>query len=232
MILALLALAGCQPQPAPESAAQPAAGESAGWPVFDYGQAKAAGFRTFELVADQSRIDIVVRRDGPLQRFGHDHALTVTDPVGFFMLDAARTDGSRADLRFPADRLQVDEPQVRTRYGLDTEPDAEAIEATRSNLARKILETTEWPDIYVELTEIRVRDGETAALARFTVRGVTSEKEVSFELTEIGEEVVIDGSLVLLQSALGIEPFSALGGGLRVADPLEIHYHLTGASLP
>jgi hypothetical protein len=25
---------------------------------------------------------------------------------------------------------------------------------------------------------------------------------------------------------LGIEPFSALGGGLRVADPLEIHFRI------
>lgn len=231
-VLALLVLAGCQPQPMPESTAAMASGEGARWPEFDYERAKAAGGRSFELVADHSRIDIVVRRDGPLRRFGHDHAVTVRDPSGFLMLDAARWERSRADLRFPADRLQVDEAQARARHGLDTEPDDEAIEATRSNLATKVLETSEWPDIYLELSEFSAKGGETAALAVITLRGQRFEKQVSFELTDNDSDVVVSGSLVLLQSELGIEPFSALGGGLRVADPLEIHYVLTGALLP
>jgi hypothetical protein len=230
--MALLALAGCQPQPTPEPSATSAPRESARWPGFDYDRARAAGDRTFELVSDQSRIDVVVRRDGPLQRFGHDHAVTVKDPIGFLLLDTSRWDRSRADLRVPADRLQVDEPQARTRYGLDTEPDDEAIEATRNNLATKVLETSEWPDIYLEFSGFRETGGKVAALATITLRGQKLEKQVSFELIDNGGDVVVSGSLVVLQSELGIEPFSALGGGLRVADPLEIHYRLAGAALP
>jgi hypothetical protein len=33
---------------------------------------------------------------------------------------------------------------------------------------------------------------------------------------------------VLRQTELGLQPFAALGGGMRVADPLEIHFRLQG----
>ena len=37
--------------------------------------------------------------------------------------------------------------------------------------------------------------------------------------------------VVLRQTALGLQPFSALGGGLRVADQMEIHFQLEGHRL-
>ena len=50
-----------------------------------------------------------------------------------------------------------------------------------------------------------------------------------FRMRLVKAVLVVEGTLVLRQSELGVQPFSALGGGLRVADPLEIHFRLQGS---
>ena len=227
MILSAL-LGACQTQTQPGPAT--AIGPVATWPGYDYpGQARA-GHAVFRLDPTLTRIDIVVRRDGPLARFGHDHVLTIQDPEGFLMLDTADS-GPRADLRFRPDHLSVDGAEARARHDLDTEPDAAAIDGTRKNLLAYVLDAESWPWTTLALSDFELRGDLYSARITVRINGTESSVRQSFRLQQNGARVTVDGIFVMRQTDLGIEPFSTLGGGLRVADPMEIHYHLEAGRL-
>ena len=222
-----LLLAACQPQPAPDDSPDTAA--ASGWPAFDFASAAAEGSDVFQL-DPSSRIDIVVRRDGPLARFGHDHVVAVTNPEGLLLLDDSYAE-SRAEIRFRTDRLDVDTAAARERYRLDTEPDEDAIRGTRDNLESRVLETERWPWIYVEFGAFHSEGDEVSADVVMIVKDTRHRGRESFRLERGGDTVEVEGMFTLSQAALGLEPFSVLGGGLRVADTLEIHVRFQGLLL-
>jgi hypothetical protein len=224
--LILTALLGaCQPQPQPGSEVSARPEPSTGWPAFDYAAPAAAGQDVFRLDPRASLVEVVVRRDGPLARFGHDHVITVHDPEGFLLLGEANT-GSHADLRFRLDQLEVDSAAGRQRYGLDTNPDAADIAATRKNLMEHVLNPEDWPWATIGLTGFERQADHYSAVATFSINGSEYNDRQPFSLHEAGGRVTIEGYFIVRQTELGIEPFSALGGGLRVADPLEVHFRL------
>lgn len=221
-------LAGCQPRPADRPGApttQMPSQET--WPQYDYPGAVAAGLRVDRLVAERSLIDVVVRRDGPLARFGHDHVISVRDLEGFLLFDA---DGSpqRVELRFPLASLVVDDVAGRRRYQLDTDPDASAIEGTRNNLMQHVLDPQDWPFATVQATDFDGLDGQLTAALAIGISGAQHSSRHPFILRLSPETTSAEGTFVLRQTALGLQPFSALGGGLQVADEMEIHLRLEG----
>jgi len=231
VLLLPLLLGGCQTQPADRDATSGQTPTStADWPGFDYARADAPDRRAYGLDPAGSRLEIVVRRDGPLARFGHDHAVSVQGLEGFLLLDAAGA-GSRADLRFPLEDLDIDSPEVRGRYRLDTEPDAKSIQGTRANLMEHVLDARRWPWVTLRLDEFAHRQEHYSAWLEIAINGGQYGSRQPFELRESGSTAVVEGSLVIRQTDLGLEPFTALGGGLKVADPLEIHFRLTGRRL-
>lgn len=223
LLVPVAALYACQPLPQPETSQdrQP----PSTWPEFDYARSAAAGRRVYRLEPDATQIDVVVRRDGPLARFGHDHVLSVGRPEGFLQLDDQRFAG-RADLRFRIDQLTVDSPVARDRYGLDTNPDDDAIRATRKNLMDHVVDAERWPWATLVMEEFQQQGGHSSAVLSIGINGSSHTSRQPFRLNRAGDDIVVEGFFILHQTDLGIEPFSALGGGLRVADPMEIHFHI------
>jgi hypothetical protein len=218
-------LCACQPRPQSPAGVTGDATTVTPWPAVDYATAAVHGARLLLLDAKATQIDIVVRRDGPLARFGHDHVVTVVDPEGLLLEDATGI-ARRADLRFRPERLDVDSPAARERHQLDTTPDAADIEGTRENLMNHVLDSTRWPWATLELTEFEWQQDHYSAMVTVGLNGSSYSSRQPFRFREEGERAIVDGFLLLRQTDLGIEPFSALGGGLRVADPLEIHFHI------
>ena len=229
-VLLVALVTACQAPPAdrpvPETPPEPAA---LAWPGFDYGSS-AAGHPAYRLDTGGSLLDVVVRREGPLARFGHDHVVSAQGLEGFVQLDEAGA-ASRADLRFRLEDLAIDTAEGRARYQLDTVPDEKAIEGTRANLMEHVLDAGLWPLVTVRLDDFSFQDEHHSAMVTVTINGAHSSSRQPFSLQSSDETVRVEGSLVLRQTDLGLEPFSALGGGLRVADPLEIHFRLKGARL-
>jgi hypothetical protein len=226
--LLICLLSACQPQPVPE----PQSGEPAAtsWPEYDFEGAAASGLPVYRLDSGSSHIDVVVRREGPLARLGHDHVVAARDAQAYLLLGRP-IENWRAELRFEAEKLDVDPVEERSKYQLDTEPDADSIEGTRGNLLDKVLEAQRWPWLNLEVSDF-IRDGNSfSARVKFRVRDVTSESRHSFSLKQATDSITVSGTVLLRQTELGLEPFSALGGGLRVADQLEIHLALIGVRL-
>jgi hypothetical protein len=182
----------------------------------------------FLLDAERTQIDVVVRRDGPLARFGHDHVISVLDPEGCLLL-AESEGGSRADLRFAVERLQIDAADARLRHGLDAGPDAAAIEGTRDNLMRYVLDPLQWPWVTIALQDFSRQGEYGSAEVVIEINGQRHGSRQPFTLQREEEFVTVEGFMVLRQTELGLQPFAALGGGLRVADPMEVHFYLYGS---
>jgi hypothetical protein len=218
-------LCACQPQPAERSGPAGVAVAAAAWPGFDYPSAATADRHVFLLDPARTLIEVVVRRDGPLARFGHDHVVTVQEPEGFLLLDETGP-GSRADLRFRPDHLDVDSAEARGRHDLDTDPDATDIAGTRENLMEHVLDSTAWPWATLQLTAFERQDDHYSALVTIGINGGEYSSRQPFRLGTADGSAVVEGFLVVRQTELGLQPFSALGGGLRVADPLEVHFHI------
>jgi hypothetical protein len=225
LLAAALVLAACRTA-SPPGQATPAAERSL--PVDAYLRLADEGARLFRLDPENSRIDVVVRREGPLARLGHDHVIVVRDPEG---LAASVPASARADLRFSLSAMDVDPASARARHGLDSEPSAEDIEGTRRNMLEAALDAATWPDVHVAVSV-------ASALARADVASLVIDLHgqaqrvvapVRVEADAATGATVVHARFDLAQSAFGIEPYSALGGSLRVADALEVHARLVFA---
>lgn len=219
----LLVAAACQPLPAPQPPTRALA-----WPVFDYQAAAASGQRVYRLVPEESQVDIVVRRGGPLARFGHDHVIVAGDLEGwaYWPDDPAQ---ARAELRIAVAGLEVDDPEARGRYSFATQPSPDAIEGTRHNMLEKVLEAGNWPYVTVTASKpVSDPDGWHATVA-FTVKDHTTTLSLPLHVTVDQRRLQSAGSFEVNHADLGLEPFSALAGALQVADPIEFHFAIVAA---
>ncbi len=220
-----LCLLACQPlREPPPTVTAPATD----WPPFDYAAIESADTAVYALDAVRSRVDVVVHPDGPLAKFGHDHVIVLGAPRGFLFYPGELSQ-ARADLRFAVTGIQVDPPQARARHALESQLDSAAIAGTRDNLMQHVLEPQHWPWIDISLTDFREEAGQLSALLDISVNGQRAQLRRSFVLDRAGGEVRVTGSLQLQQLDLGLQPFAALGGGLRVAQDMEVYFELHGA---
>ena len=66
---------------------------------------------------------------------------------------------------------------------------------------------------------------------RFVVRGAELEREVPVTARVDAGAVSIQGSFKVLQSELGIKPFSIAGGAIAVADEVEVRYEIVAKAI-
>lgn len=227
--LLLILLTACRSGPDTGAPAGPAAGAQDAWPPVAYADL-AAEHAVYRLDPAASSLDFVVRREGPLARFGHDHVLAPRGLEGWF-LAAEPLAGSRADLRFPTADLVIDDAASRRDYRLDTTPDTEAIEATRTNLLTEVLRRGAWPVISVALDGLPADDGELPARLTVTWGGERYTIERPLELSRDASLIRLAGRFTVRQTELGMTPLAILGGGLRVRDEIEVYLDLQGRRL-
>ena len=202
--------------PPPVTSAKPAE-----FPEAYYQGIAARGSPVFRIDPARSLVVIIARRGGSLTKFGHDHVISSHDVAGFI----APGEG-RADLYVPLDALVVDEPELRSEIGLDTQPSAADIEGTRRNMLEKVLETDRYP-----YATIAVRDhpagGSTQPLrVAISLHGTMRSIEAPVQFRSAGEEVAATGSFAIDQSQFGIVPFSILGGAIAVQDRVNITFQV------
>ncbi|UUZ48368.1 hypothetical protein LP420_36895 [Massilia sp. B-10] len=108
LVLLPLLLAACTSQTPLETPRAPCSRHlaSADW----YQQAAREGKKVYAIDSAQSLITIIVRRGGPMARFGHDHVVASRGVTGF-----AAPEVGRADFQFRLDELSVDEEALQNR---------------------------------------------------------------------------------------------------------------------
>lgn len=223
----MLLLAACQPAERREAVPETAEATPAAWPQWDYESAARRGSEVYRLTPGMSNIDIIAGREGPMARFGHDHVISLYAADGFLAISDPLS-GSRGEIRFRVDDLKVDEAGKRLHYQLDSEPNSGDIESTRNNMLYRVLEARQWPYIFISISQIDSGPNGWSADIEFRVKDRDYRARLPFSLVKAQGSVRVFGEMALEQSELGLQPFSVLGGGLRVSDELRIHFNLAG----
>jgi hypothetical protein len=216
-LLALLLASACavktaQPPPLPVET-------GAAW----YQQAAKKGNKVFPVDSAQSLITVTVRRGGALARLGHDHVVASRSVAGFVAPDAGR-----ADFHFRLDQMTVDETALRQAAGLDTQPSADAIEGTRTNMLGRVLDAARYPVVMLHAERVNGND----AMLRLTVtlHGVQRTLDVAAVIEQTRTSVTASGKFTLLQSDFGITPMSVMGGAMVVQDPMDLGFRIVARS--
>lgn len=221
-VLALF-IAACAPQiretaPEPEPVVRQA---PENFPLSDYAQIAAQGKPVYRIDPARSLVSITVRRGGSLARLGHDHIVASHEVQGYIAPEEGR-----ADLYIPLAGLSVDEPALRTKAGLDTQPSESDIAGTRANMLAKVLQTQQFPFALIHASGIeRMPMGVLLAVA-ITLHGVTRTFEVPAQVKTGRGAMSVTGLIEFNQSDFSIAPFSILGGAIQVQDRVSLRFRI------
>lgn len=170
-----------------------------------------------------SELRLLVFRAGPLAKFGHDHVLVGRVRGDIYAGDTAAVSGFRLDI--PVTSFAVDPPTARAEEGpaFAETVSAQARSETRENmLGPKVLDATRYPLIRVVSVALSGPRWNPEVTARVTLHGVTHDLRFPAAVVEDGPRLTVIARFRIAQSDFGIEPFSILGGGLRVRDAVDV----------
>ena len=222
--LLLWGLAGCQTSPPTAEPAPPAVPDSPEQPGV------VAVARQFDVVPEESLLQILVYRGGPMARLGHNHVIASKHLEGAVQLTEDLT-RARFDLRFPVNELTVDEPAMREHAGADFPPGVpqSAREGTRKNLlSEALLDGAAYPEIRLRATDVTLgADGGYDVGVEITLKGRAHIVRVPVKISRGEGELKASGEFKLKQSELGLKPFSVAMGTLVVLDEMTIRFEVT-----
>jgi hypothetical protein len=218
--LAAAALAACVTPQRPEAPPAPPP------PVVEAPEAPAADRESWTVVA--SHLAVRVYRDGPMQKLGHDHLITSDGLAGRIALGAPLTETS-FELSVPLDSLVVDDEAARAAAGgiFAAPVPQKDREATRHNmLGPKLLDAAAQDAIRLQSESLAGEGGRFEARVRVSLAGHESVVVAPFSVTVEDERLTAHADLRLTHADLGLQPFSAALGALRVRDGFEVELTL------
>jgi polyisoprenoid-binding protein YceI len=182
----------------------------------------------YRVVPEQSRARFYVYRGGPLAEYGHSHVIVARNITGTVHLAPEFRD-SGFDLTIPVDGLTVDPPAVRREEGGEfaSELPDQAAGRTRENmLGPGVLDAGEYPRIELRSRSLAGPAWQPDITFRLRLHGVERELTVPVAVIRQNGGLIAIGEFKVLQSEFGIEPFTALGGGLRVKDEVRVKFRV------
>ncbi len=214
----MLLLAGCalppkQPPAAPAPEAPPPA---------------SAALPSESWILVSSHLEVRVYRDGPMQKLGHNHLVTSDALEGSVALREPLTK-SGFDLRLPLGSLVVDDPEARSGAGADfaNPVPPKDREATRHNmLGESVLDAARQDIIRLTAEELSGEPGSYQARVRVGLRGEERVISVPFTVTIEGGKLLAHTNFHLTHADIGLAPFAAALGALRVRDDFEVDLKL------
>ena len=206
-------------------------------PLASPGQGLPAGEETypmqFRIDSDSSWLRVLVYRGGLLRSFGHNHVISHNDITGTvtFTQDPHQ---SALTLEFRVADLAVDEPELRALEGADFpgQISQKDIAGTRANmLGKKLLQAGKFPSVRIRSERITGSMPDMEIEATVFVRGAefTVVFPASVEVTS--DSFVASGELDIRHTEIGLSPFKAIFGTLRVRDTLVLKYNISGSRI-
>ena len=216
-LLAVLILTGCATAPAPETVTEVAP------PPLPHNFYRDRQQVTV-LNADNLRIHIKVGKTGSLANLGHEHAIEVGALQGYAWWPDDPGE-ARADIQFRLQDLQVDTEAAKATLKVDNDLTEKQKTDTYNNML-KSLSADEYPTVRVKLSEFEQMASEKDVLwkAQATLWLHGTRRDYPVNLSAGPNSTPTNGTLAFRQTQFGIQPFSALNGGLQVADELLLHF--------
>lgn len=188
--------------------------------------APAAGNYQIDTAASEFRV--LVYRGGLLGGLGHNHVVSSNGINGH--IDVAENPGdSRVSLELLKESLIVDDPAVRKAEGekFANDVSADDIAATRRNmLGPDLLDASRVAGIRVDSTRVTGEYPDLSITADVSVLG--NARELTFPVTArmTDNKLLATGELSVTHKELGLRPFTAAMGTLRVKNELTLRYEI------
>jgi hypothetical protein len=222
LLAPLILMAACTHVPGP-IAAPPVAASPEAPPA-----GKPPAVVDYRIDAAHSTLRVLVYRGGPLSSLGHNHVILEQALSGW--VGAGKTPmASSFYLQLAVADLVIDPPEARAEEGADFSEGVEesARAGTQRNmLGAALLNAERYPTIQIESVSVQGGETETGhastATFKITVAGHTNVVSAPFTFDREPESLHVKADFWLPQTALGLTPFSALLGGLQVANDLHL----------
>ena len=181
----------------------------------------------FVIDPDDSELRLLVYREGSLAELGHNHVI-VGNPRGeIFLASTSAESGFR--LCVAVESFRVDEQEARGQEGADfAAPVPQAARtATRKNmLGEQLLNGSLYPAIEMLSERLSGPLWNPDITARIDLGGVNRLLTFPAAVVRSNGQVVVIARSSVLQTDFGMEPFSVLGGALRVKDRIEVRVRI------
>jgi len=174
-----------------------------------------------------SEIRLLVYRDGPMARVGHNHVM-VGQVRGELNVSDTAADSSFS-IEIPVESLQVDAPALRAEEGQEfaaTVSDQSRKDTRDNMLGADVLDAAHYPNIRIESTALLGPRWNPDVSARITVRGKSIDLKFPAAVFEHDDTLTVIVAFRVLQTNLGITPYSILGGALTVRNAIDIRMRL------
>jgi hypothetical protein len=230
--LLALGLAGC---PAPRRAAPPSVPPPVPGEVPERIAPASPGATRYRVSGNESLVVVLVNRGGALAALGHNHVIASHTLGGVIDLREPAT-ATTFELHLPVAGLTVDEPGLRSGRGPDyaSEVADSAREGTRDNmLGEGVLDAARHPEIVVRAVSLAGGPRNFSARLAVNVRGVRHELAVPVQVDRPdADRLHVTARFPVAQSDLGLVPFSAMLGALRVEDLLGVEVEINARRVP
>ncbi len=188
----------------------------------------SSGPGVYQVEAESSDIRMLIHRAGALSWLGHSHIVSVGQLDGTIHV-YPELDQSRFELVIPVQGLVLDDPRLRHEEGdeFSTDLSEHDIAGTRRNmLGKRVLNAKQYP--IVKLTGTGTRDDGPELVLELSIEllGRVVELQVPTTLLLDGDVLEATGTFRLSHSDLGMRPFTAMLGALRVAEEMDFKYRV------
>jgi YceI-like domain len=172
----------------------------------------------------RSQLRVMVFRGGSLAHLGHNHVLDNRALSGVVTVGDS-LQSSSFEFSAPVGKFVVDDAQARQEEGADFPgevPDDAKAGTLHNMLSASQLNGAQFPTLDVKSVTIDSVQGVPTATLKVTVAGHDSTISAPFSLTGDSGELRATGQFELRQSAVGISPYSLMGGALQVLDAMQV----------
>ncbi len=188
----------------------------------------SSGPSVYQVESESSDIRFLIHRAGALSWLGHSHVISVGQLDGTIYVHPD-LEQSRFELVIPVQGLVVDNPPLRHDEGdeFSTELSEDDIAGTRRNmLGKRVLNAKQYP--IVKLTGTGPRGDRSKFVLELSIEllGGIVELQVPTTLRLDADILEVTGALRLSHSDLGMRPFTAMLGALRVGDEIDFKYRI------
>jgi hypothetical protein len=179
---------------------------------------------TYQIDAGQSELRLLVYRAGPLAHLGHNHVM-INHAISGQVTVANSLEASSITLSIPVEKFEVDDTQARQEEGADFPgeiPEDHKAGTLHNMLSVTQLNSEKFPTLLIQSKSLDNSQGTLTATFDVGVAGHVSSVTAPFVLSTQAGQLTASATVELRQTALGLTPYSLMGGSLAVKDALTI----------
>jgi polyisoprenoid-binding protein YceI len=192
------------------------------------------GTGSYDIDKDASELRVLIHPAGILKGMGHSHVISTSNIAGRIVIadDPVR---SSVELTIPVESFEIDIEALRLEEGEAFEepvPD-KAKRGTRKNmLGEKQLDSRNFSMVIVKSSKWSGELPDILVSGEFTVRDQTNILEFPASVAVADDQIVVTGSFSVTHEELGLKPFRAGLGTIRVRDEMEMKFRITARRVP